>query len=575
MPVYNDDIAEIFGEIADYLEIAGDNPFKIRAYRNASRTVRGLGVELQDMVAKKEDLTGLPGIGKELAAKILEILDTGSSQALQKLQERIPGDVRQILKLPNLGPKRVGVLYHELNIRNLEQLKTAAREGRVQSLPGFGRKTENQILEAIKARAEKEVRFKLDVVNPIADSIQDYLKKINGVHQVVVAGSCRRSKETAGDLDILVTAQKNSPVMEGFVEFSEVAKVISRGSTRSSVVLRSGLQVDLRLVDRSSFGAALQYFTGSQAHNIAVRQLGRQRGLKINEYGVFKFDDRVAGETEASVYEAVGLALIPPELRENRGEIEAAREGRLPALVELNDIKGDLHVHTKASDGRFSLRQMAAAAKSRGLRYIAIAEHSKLLAFAGGLDASRLLAQIDEIDRLNDELQGLTILKSIEVDILKDGRLDLPDDVLGRLDLVVGSVHSHFNLPREAQTERVLRAMEHPYFSILAHPSGRLINEREPLMLDMEKIIAKASERRCFLELNSSPKRLDLIDIHCQLAKEQGVLISINTDAHRTSDFDNLRFGIGQARRGWLEKKDVFNTRPLGELRKLLKQTMG
>jgi DNA polymerase (family 10) len=575
MPIYNTDIAKIFGEIADYLEIAGDNPFKIRAYRNASRTVQGLGPELQDMVARKEDLTGLPGIGKELAAKILEILETGSSRALQKLQDRIPGDVGQILKLPNLGPKRVGVLYHELNIRNLEQLKTAAREGRIQSLPGFGRKTENQILEAIEARAEKEERFKLDVVETVADSIQDYLKKISGVHQVVVAGSCRRSKETAGDLDILVTAQKNSPVLDGFVEFSEVAKVISRGSTRSSVVLRSGLQVDLRLVDRNSFGAALQYFTGSQTHNIAVRQLGRQRGLKINEYGVFKFEDRVAGETEASVYEAVGLALIPPELRENRGEIEAAREGRLPVLVELNDIKGDLHVHTEASDGRFSLREMAAAAKSRGLRYIAIAEHSKLLAFAGGLDASRLLAQIDEIDRLNDELQGLTILKSIEVDILKDGRLDLPDDVLGRLDLVVGSVHSHFNLPREKQTERVLRAMEHPYFSILAHPSGRLINEREPLKLDMERIIAGASERGCFLELNASPKRLDLIDSYCQIAKDQGVLIAVNTDAHRTSDFDNLRFGIGQARRGWLEKKDVLNARPLAELRRLLKRTMG
>jgi DNA polymerase (family 10) len=297
--------------------------------------------------------------------------------------------------------------------------------------------------------------------------------------------------------------------------------------------------------------------------------------LKINEYGVFKFEERVAGETEASVYEAVGLTLIPPELRENRGEIEAAREGGLPALVDLDDIKGDLHVHTKASDGRFSLREMAAAAKSRGLRYIAIAEHSKRLALAGGLDAPRLLAQIDEIDRLNDELQGLTILKSIEVDILKDGRLDLPDDVLGRLDLVVGSVHSHFNLPREKQTERVLRAMDHPYFSILAHPSGRLINEREPLMLDMEKIIAQASQRGCFLELNASPKRLDLIDIYCQLARDRGVLIAINTDAHRTSDFDNLRFGIGQARRGWLEKKDVLNTRNLDDLVKLLGQTMG
>ncbi len=575
MPVYNTDIADIFDEIADYLEIDGDNPFKIRAYRNASRTIRGLAAELQDIVAQKENLTELPGIGKELAAKISEILETGSTGALKKLRDRVPGDVRQILKIPNLGPKRVRVLYHELNIHNLEQLEKAAADGRIQALPGFGKKTESQILQAVRGHADKKKRFKLDGVNPVADYLQGYLKKIAGVNQVVVAGSFRRSKETVGDLDILVTAEKNSPVMDGLVAYDEVARVLSRGATRSSVVLRSGLQVDLRLVDRQSFGAALQYFTGSQAHNIAVRQLGRQRGLKINEYGVFKSEDRVAGETEASVYEAIGLSLVPPELRENRGEIEASQKNRLPELIELTDIKGDLHVHTTASDGRFDLKEMAQAAKKRGLKYIAIAEHSKLLAFARGLNATRLQAQIDEIDRLNAEFKGLTILKSIEVDILKDGRLDLGDDVLGRLDLVVGSVHSHFGLSREEQTDRVLRAMEHPYFSILAHPSGRLINEREPLQLDMEKIIAGAAQRGCFLELNANPKRLDLIDIYCQIAKDQGVLVAINTDAHSTEDFDNLHFGVGQARRGWLGKKDVLNTRPLGELIKLLKQTMG
>ena len=575
MPVYNTEIAEIFDEIADYLEIAGDNPFKIRAYRNASRTILGLATELQEMAAQKENLTGLPGIGKELAAKIIEILETGSVRTLQKLQDQIPASVRQILKLPNLGPKRVGILYHDLNIQNLEQLRKAAQGRRIQSLPGFGKKTEMLILQAVEAHDEKEKRYKRDVIVPIAESLGGYLKKVRGVNQVVFAGSYRRSKETVGDLDILVTAQKNSSVMDRFIEYDDVTKVLSRGTTRASVFLRSGLQVDLRLVDRQSFGAALQYFTGSQAHNIALRQLGRQRGLKINEYGVFKLEDWVAGETEASVYEAVGLPFIPPELRENRGEIEASQENRLPELVELADVKGDLHVHTKASDGRFSLKEMAQAAKKKGLDYIAVAEHSKLLAFAGGLDASRLLAQTDQIDRLNDELEGLTVLKSVEVDILKDGKLDLPDDVLGRLDLVIGSVHSHFDLPREEQTTRILRAMDHPYFSILAHPSGRLINQREPLHLDMEKIITKSSERGCFLELNASPKRLDLIDIYCQTAKDRGVLIAINTDAHRTSDFDNLRFGIGQARRGWLEKKNVLNTRPLDELVKLLKQTMG
>lgn len=575
MLIYNTDIAEIFDEMADYLEIVGDNPFKIRAYRNGSHTIRGLAAELQDMVAQKENLTDLPGIGKELAAKIIEILETGSIRALKKLQERVPGDIIQILKLPNLGPKRVGVLYHDLNIQNLEQLKLAAQEGRIQSLPGFGKKTEEQILQAVKTYAEKEQRFKRNVVDPMAGSLQGHLKKIPGVDQVIVAGSYRRSKETVGDLDILVTAQKNSPVMDGFVEYEDVARVLSRGFTRCSVVLRSGLQVDLRLVNQHSFGAALQYFTGSQAHNIAVRKLGRQRGLKINEYGVFKFEDRVAGETEASVYEALGLSFIPPELRENRGEIEASRKNSLPDLIEVKDLKGDLHVHTRASDGRHDLEEMARAAREQGLEYIAIAEHSKLLTFASGLDAARLVAQIDKIDRLNENLKGISILKSIEVDILENGRLDLPDHVLGRLDLVVASVHSNFGLSREKQTDRILRAMDQRYFSILAHPSGRLINEREPYQVDMEKIIAGAFERGCFLELNSNPKRLDLIDVYCQIAKERGVLIAINTDAHSTKDFDNLRFGIGQGRRGWLTRKDVLNTRPMGELRRLLKGTMG
>jgi DNA polymerase (family 10) len=327
------------------------------------------------------------------------------------------------------------------------------------------------------------------------------------------------------------------------------------------------LQVDLRRVEEKSFGAALQYFTGSQAHNIAVRRLGRQRGLKINEYGVFKFDERVGGDSEESVYNSVGLSYIPPELRENRGEIDASREKRLPRLVKLDDIKGDLHVHTNASDGRHSLQDMALAAKQRRLQYIAVAEHSQLLTFAGGLDESRLLKQVDEIDCLNEELEGVHILKSIEVDILEDGRLDLQNDVLQKLDLVVASVHSNFDLPKDKQTARILRAMNNQYFTILAHPSGRLIDQREAYKVDMEKVIRQAAERGCFIELNARPKRLDLVDIYCQVAKELGVLISINSDAHRVNDFDHLRYGVAQARRGWLEKGDVLNTRSLAELR--------
>ena len=576
MPIYNPDIAEIFDEIADYLEIDKDeNPFRVRAYRNAARTVRGLGAELKDLVDQKEDLTKLPGIGKELAAKIVEILQTGSTHALKNLQDKIPAEVIQILKIPQLGPKRVRVLYHDLKIQSLKQLMQAAQEGRIKSLPGFGQKTEIQILEAVKAFSAKETRFKIAAVRPHVESLLDYLKKVSGVKQVVAAGSFRRSQETVGDLDILVVAGGKSPVMDSFVDYEDVNEVLSKGTTRSSIVLRSGLQVDLRLVEVQSFGAALQYFTGSQAHNIAVRRLGRQRGLKINEYGVFKIDDRVAGDTEQSVYQSIGLVYIPPELRENRGEIEAARDNRLPRLIELKDLKGDLHSHTSWSDGRNTLEEMIQGAKKRGLKYLAVTEHSDRLKVAGGLGASRLLEQLEKIDKLNASLHGLTLLKGIEVEILEDGGLDLADDILSRLDLVVGSIHSHFNLPRQKQTERILRAMDHRYFSFLAHPINRLIDERAPIDVEMTRVIKKARERGCYLELNSNPRRLDLYDTYCQVAKEEGVLVAINSDAHSVDSFDHLRYGVGQARRGWLEKDDVVNTRPLGALRKLLKQTMG
>jgi DNA polymerase (family 10) len=575
MPVHNIDIANVFDEIADFLEIEDENPFRIRAYRNAARTVRGLGSELKDMTAAGEDLTELPGIGKELATKIHEILETGTAKALTKLQQRIPQSVTEILKLPNLGPKRVRILYHDLKITDLQELAKAARQGRIHTLEGFGAKIEKAILDAVEARAQKEKRFKIDEAGHYVDSLLDYLKEVPGVKDVVAAGSYRRARETVGDLDILITARKTSPLMERFVEYDEVAEVLAKGTTRSSVVLRCGMQVDVRRVEQASFGAALQYFTGSKDHNIAIRRLGQQRGLKINEYGVFRFEKRVAGRTEESVYQALDLALIPPELRENRGEIEAARDRCLPDLIELKDLKGDLHMHTLMTDGRNSLKEMALAAQKRGFKYIAVTEHSDRLKVAGGLDPPRLMQQIDEVDRLNDTLKGITILKGIEVEILADGSLDLEDKVLARLDLVIGTVHSNFGLPLEKQTERILRAMDHRYFSMLAHPTGRLLNEREPYQVDIPRIIHKASDRGCFLELNSNPRRLDLYDIYCQMAKEQGVPVSINSDAHSIDDFKYLAFGVAQARRGWLEKDDVLNTRSLTQLRKLLKGTMG
>jgi DNA polymerase (family 10) len=574
VPVHNADIAAVFEEIADLLEIQGANPFRIRAYRNASRTVGELSQEARTLVEQGDDLTRLPGIGEDLARKIDEIVTTGHCSLLDRLRKELPPAVTELLKIPGLGPKRVKVLYHDLDVQTVEQLYRAARDGRIRALPGFGEKTELNILQSIEAHASQARRFKLAVAAQYAETLRAYLAAVPGVSQVEVAGSFRRMRETVGDLDILVTANKDCPVMQRFTAYDEVAEVLSSGTTRTSVVLRSGMQVDLRLVAAESYGAALQYFTGSKAHNIAVRRIAQKLGLKINEYGVYRGEMRIAGESEESVYRAVGLPWIAPELREDRGEIELAHTGKLPRLVELSDLRGDLHAHTRATDGHDTLRDMALAAKSSGFEYLAITEHSRRLTVAHGLDPQRLLRQCDEIDRLNEKLKGITLLKGIEVDILEDGGLDLPDEVLARLDLVVGAVHSKFDLSRAKQTERILRAMEHPHFTILAHPTGRLLEQRAPYDVDMLHIIRQAKQRGCFLELNAHPERLDLLDTYCQMAKEEGVLVSINSDAHSTFDFANLRYGVGQARRGWLEKRNVLNTRPLTELRTLLKRTM-
>ena len=574
MPVHNADITAIFGEIADRLEIEGANPFRIRAYRNAARILGDLAQDARQLVERGEDLTRLPGIGSDLAAKINEIVGTGRCSLLERLRRELPPAITELLKIPGLGPKRVRALYHDLDVQTVEQLQRAARDGRIRALPGFGEKTEQNILQALEAHVSQSRRFKLATAAQYAEALRAFLQGVPGVQQVSVAGSFRRMRETVGDLDILVTAAADSTVMQRFTAYDEVAEVYSAGETRASVLLKCGLQVDLRVVAQESYGAALHYFTGSKAHNIAIRRIAQQLGLKINEYGVFRGKQRIAGDSEESVYRAVGLPYIAPELREDRGEIEAARGGRLPQLVELSDLCGDLHAHSKASDGHDSLRDMALAAKALGLEYLAITEHSRRLTVAHGLDPVQLARQCDEIDRLNEELNGITLLKGIEVDILEDGSLDLPDGVLGRLDLVVGAVHSRFDLTRAKQTERILRAIDHPHFTLLAHPSGRLIERREPYDVDMLRIIRHARQRGCFLELDANPERLDLIDSHCQSAKEEGVLVSIDSDAHSTFDFANLRYGVGQARRGWLEKADVLNTRTLAALRKLLKRTM-
>ncbi|HJT51184.1 MAG TPA: DNA polymerase/3'-5' exonuclease PolX [Nitrosospira sp.] len=574
MPPHNADIAAVFEEIADLLEIEGANPFRIRAYRNAARTVGDLSTEVSALLEKKEDLTELPGVGRDLANKIEEIVTTDHCTLLDRLRTELPPAVTELLKVPGLGPKRVRHLYHDLDVQTVEQLYCAARDGHIRALPGFGEKTELNILQAVEAHTKQVNRFKLAVAAQYAEALRSFLAAVPGVKEVTVAGSYRRMRETIGDLDIVVTAIDGTRVMERFTRYNEVADILAVGTTRASIILKCGLQVDLRVVADESYGAALHYFTGSKAHNIAIRHLAQKKGLKINEYGVFRGKTRIAGETEESVYRAVGLSFIPPELREDRGEIEMARGRKVPRLVELGDLRGDLHVHTKATDGHNTLREMALAAKSLGLEYIAITDHSRELRVAHGLDPLRLARQCEEIDALNEELEGITVLKGIEVDILEDGTLDLPDHVLARLDLVMGAVHSKFGLPSARQTARILRAMDQPHFTVLAHPGGRLIQQRAPYDVDMPRIIREAGRRGCFLELNAQPERLDLFDIYCRMAKEEGVLISINSDAHSTFDFDNLRFGIGQARRGWLEKQSVLNTRSLEELRPLIARTM-
>jgi DNA polymerase (family 10) len=574
MPIHNADIAAIFEEIAELLEIQGANPFRIRAYRNAAITIGEFGRDLPALIRNGKELPKIAGIGEDLSRKINEIATTGHCTLLDRLHNTLPTTITALLKIPGLGPKRVRALYEELHVQDVAALRSAAEQGQIQALPGFGPKTERRILQALHAQGTQERRIERALAGQYAEALAAELRHVDGVQQVDIAGSYRRCKETVGDIDILVTAMSSEAVMQRFTGYDEVQQVISQGGTRATVMLRSGLQVDLRVVGVEAYGAALVYFTGSKAHNIALRKRAQRRGLKLNEYGVFRGKERLAGETEESVYAAFGLPWIPPELREDRGEIEWAERAELPALVTRRDLRGDLHCHTRASDGRATLEEMADAARAQGLDYLAITEHSQRLGIAHGLTAERLLKHIDAIDRLNDHLEGITLLKGIEVDILEDGSLDLPDEVLGQLDLVVGAVHSRFDLSRARQTRRLLKAMAHPHFTLLAHPTTRELGKRAPIQADWLRIIRYARERGCFLELNSQPNRLDLLDTWCHAARDEGVLVAINSDAHSQQDLDNLEGGIGQARRGWLSAEDVLNSRSLRRLRPLLRQTM-
>ncbi len=570
MAVTNAEIAGAFDEMADLLELRGENPFRVRAYRNAARAVGDLPEELHGRVDRGDDLTQLAGIGKELAQKIGQLVITGRIAQLEELRQPVPAGLLAMLKLPGLGPKRVKLLYDELKIGTLDQLAAAAREGTLQQVKGFGDKLAAGLLKAIEARRTDSQRFRRASVATQAEALLERIRGVPGVEQAELAGSYRRARETVGDLDVLAAAADAEPVMEAFVSAPEVQQVLAHGPTKSSVLVRAGIQVDLRVVPAASYGAALQYFTGSKEHNIAVRKVAQQRGLKVNEYGVLEGERVVAGRTEEEVYAALGLAWVPPELREDRGEVEAAARGPLPRLVEVGDLRGDLHNHTVASDGAATLEEMARAAMALGYQYLAICDHSKRLTVANGLDEKRLAAQLAEIDRLNATFKEFRLLKGSEVDILEDGTLDLDDAILRELDLVVASVHHKFSLPREQQTARVLKALDHPLVTILAHPTGRLILEREPYEIDIPRVIAHAAQRGCFLELNANPMRLDLHDVHCAMAREAGVLISIDTDAHNARDLSNAIYGIGQARRAGLAREHVLNTRPLPDLLALL-----
>ncbi|HEY2840792.1 MAG TPA: DNA polymerase/3'-5' exonuclease PolX [Pirellulales bacterium] len=564
-------IADAFDQIADLLEFQGENPFRLRAYRNASRTIRDLGEPLSALAAQGvEALKEIPGIGQDLAQKIATLVTTGDLPMLRDLAAKTPPSVLALLRVPGLGPKKAAVLYKELNIGTLDQLRAACESHVVRDLKGFGEKTEQKILEGLALASTAEERLYWATADEFAQSLLAYLKDCPSVQQIEAAGSYRRGRETIGDLDILVVADDPNEVMDRLAAFENVAEVLARGDTKMSVRLGGGLQVDLRVVKAESFGAALQYFTGSKAHNVELRGRAKARGLKINEYGVYRGEESIAGRTEAEVYAALELPLFPPELREARREFAWADAAALPSLIELADLQGDLHMHTTATDGKSTLEEMVAAAQQRGLKYIAITDHSKRVSMANGLNAERLRAQWAEIDRLNARLKDFLVLKGVEVDILEAGGLDLDDDVLSEADWVVASVHYGQNQPQEQITRRILGAITNPNVSAIAHPTGRLLNRRKPYEVDLDAMFKAARDYAKFLELNANPARLDLDDVACAAAKSFGVPIVISSDAHSTIGLAVLRYGILQARRAGLTKADVANTRPWAEVKQMI-----
>jgi len=562
--VSNYEVARIFNTIALALELRKEDPYRIHAYRQAARTILEANEPLSQ-IRKRGELRALPGIGESLAAKIEELLDTGHLRQYDELIAAFPPGVMALMSVPGIGPRTAETLYRTLGIENVDELERAAQEHRIRSIRGFGEKTERNILENIARMRRQRARIPLARAYPLAQEIISLLREQAPVTAIEMAGSLRRMKEDIGDIDILVSSDDPDAVMHAVTRLPMAARVLLTGSTKTSILTEMDLQVDVRVIEPESFGAALQYFTGSKEHNIKLRTIGVRKGFKLSEYGIFRTasGERIGGRDEEDMYRPLGILMYPPELREDRGEIELGMVGKRPAVVALADLRGDLHAHTDWSDGRVSIREMALAARAHGLSYLAISDHSIARGIAHGLSPERFRQQMREIRQVNAELKGIRLLCAGEIDIRRDGSLDAPDDLLAELDLCVGSVHSSFNLPREEQTARLIRAIAHPYLDIIGHPTGRLVGARDPIDLEMDVVMHAASQYGVAMEINAWPERLDLNDQHIMLAREHGVELVIDSDAHAPEHFDNLFFGVATARRGWAQPSDVLNTLPL------------
>jgi len=571
----NLEIARIFSEIADILEIKEENPFKVRAYRRVTQLLESLPQEVEE-IYKRGELHNLPGVGASIAEKIKEIIETGKLKYHEELRKNIPAGLLEMLRIPEMGPKTVAVIYKKLGISTIEGLEKAAREKKLRNLYGLGPKTEENIIKGMSLIKKRKERIPLHEALVLAEDIIKRLKESGKVKRITYCGSVRRRKETIGDIDILATSSDPSQVMEVFTSLPLVKEVVAKGHTKSSILVGEGRQVDLRVVEEESFGAALHYFTGSKSHNIRVRELGVRKGLKINEYGVFvrkkEKDERIGGREEEEVFTYVDLPYIPPELREDWGEIEAAQKGRLPKLIELKEIKGDTHVHTRWSDGANTVKEVVIAAREKGYEYIGICDHSQSLKVAGGVSKENFFQRIEEIRKIDQEITEVKVLAGAEVDILPDGSLDYPDELLRELDIVIASVHSKFKQDEDTMTRRIMKAMENPFVDIIGHPTGRLLGEREAYKVNMEKLLKYAVQTGTAMEINAYPERMDLKDTHVRMAKDMGVKLVIGTDAHHLLQLDWIKYGVWVARRGWLESKDVLNTLPFQEFFTLLKK---